>query len=41
MVQPREGIDDGILTSGHPSNLEFVYSIESLLKNSGIPVNQV
>ena len=38
---PRQGIDDGILTSGHHSNLDFVYSIESLLKNSSVPVSQI
>ena len=40
-VQPREGIDQGLLTSGHPSHLDFAFGIESVLKNSGVPVSQM
>lgn len=40
-MQPREGIDQGLLTSGHQSHLDFAYGIESVLKNSGVPVSQM
>lgn len=40
-VQPREGIDSGIITSGNQTHLDFAHSVESVLRNSGIPVSHI